>query len=202
MANISNIDFIKIGIDQNGVVHYVNASGAWDILPLGGSGDCCTEGTPFVGFDVIDIVPRPIDGKVNFGITTSGNLATRTAAGVQKEISVDNSIKSKTFNLNATEISTNLPMMLELDASKNCIISSVIFDYKVNGGTGIDYGGFGVIRLANSFSFSGTTTNAYQQLQTSNNISISNQYQLTIDPFISVDPLTTLDITIYYFITP
>jgi hypothetical protein len=41
MANISNIDFIKIGIDQNGVVHYVNASGAWDILPLGGSGDCC-----------------------------------------------------------------------------------------------------------------------------------------------------------------
>ena len=44
MANISNIDFIKIGIDQNGVVHYVNAAGAWDILPLGGSGDCC-DGT-------------------------------------------------------------------------------------------------------------------------------------------------------------
>jgi hypothetical protein len=84
MANISNIDFIKIGIDQNGVVHYVNASGAWDILPLGGSGDCCTEGTPFVGFDVSDVVPRPIDGKVNFGITTSGNLATKSAVGVQQ----------------------------------------------------------------------------------------------------------------------
>lgn len=113
---------------------------------------------------------------------------------------VENPILKKTFNLNATDISTNLPMMLELDITDDCLITSVIFDFNVNGGAGIDYGGFGVIKLANSFTFSGTTIDAYQQLQTSNNVLISNEYQLTIDSFISVDPLTTLTIDIYYIL--
>jgi hypothetical protein len=105
MANISNIDFIKIGIDQNGVVHYVNASGAWDILPLGGSGNFVETVTgqpvnntdPFnpiinlalgvgnaVGVEPSDVMPNGGSGKVNFGITTTGVLQTKNSAGKQQ----------------------------------------------------------------------------------------------------------------------
>jgi hypothetical protein len=123
MANISNIDFIKIGIDQNGVVHYVNASGAWDILPLGG-GDCCTEGTPFVGFDVSDVVPRPIDGKVNFGITTSGNLATKGAVGVQQYFAPTGNVLI--YESLLTQSSTNAPIPIVIS---NNTLATITFSY-------------------------------------------------------------------------
>jgi hypothetical protein len=124
MANISNIDFIKIGIDQNGVVHYVNASGAWDILPLGGSGDCCTEGTPFVGFDASDVVPRPIDGKVNFGITTSGNLATKSAVGVQQYFAPTGDVK--VYKALLTQSGTDAPVATVL---QNTLGGTIVWTY-------------------------------------------------------------------------
>ena len=137
MANISNIDFIKIGIDQNGVVHYVNASGAWDILPLGGSGDCCggtieAEGNVTiestggsVGVDALDeinieAINNTFLGSVNGTVTvqsrgnatlqsTNGNLLLNSPNGNV----VVNGVK--VYKALLTQSSTNAPVATVLE---------------------------------------------------------------------------------------
>jgi hypothetical protein len=148
MANISNIDFIKIGIDQNGVVHYVNASGAWDILPLGGSGDCCggtieAEGNVTiestggsVGVDAADeinaeAVNNAFLGSVNGTVTvqsrgnatlqsTNGNLLLNSPNGNV----VVNGVKVYKAMLNQTV--TNAPVATVLE---NSLGGTVVFTY-------------------------------------------------------------------------
>jgi hypothetical protein len=148
MANISNIDFIKIGIDQNGVVHYVNASGAWDILPLGGSGDCCggtieAEGNVTiestggsVGVDALDeinieAINNTFLGSVNGTVTvqsrgnatlqsTNGNLLLNSPNGNV----VVNGVK--VYKALLTQSSTNAPVATVLE---NTLGGTLVWSY-------------------------------------------------------------------------
>jgi hypothetical protein len=87
-------------------------------------GDCCTEGTPFVGFDASDVVPRPIDGKVNFGITTSGNLATKSAVGVQQYFAPTGDIK--VYKALLTQSGTDAPVATVL---QNTLGGTLVWGY-------------------------------------------------------------------------
>lgn len=112
-------------------------------------------------------------------------------------------IKIKTFSLNADDIENNLPMMLELESSGLCILLNCVWDFRLNEGIGITDGG--------TFNIADTTPSNFftnflfdTDLLTQNNTQtpgeLSNEYELKSDVLTAVDPLTTLDITIYYII--
>jgi len=111
-------------------------------------------------------------------------------------------ILSKTFTLDANDIENNLPMMLELEPSGDCIITSVVYDFKTNGGAGITYFGTQGINIGSGNTYSDNPTNVdyLKNLAKKNNIDISNEYEVNIQGFVSIDPLTTLEITILYYI--
>jgi hypothetical protein len=93
--------------------------------------------------------------------------------------------------------------MLELDLTDDCVLLNCIWDFKLNGGIGITDGGF--FNIADSTPSNFFTNFLFDtDLLTQNNAQtagdLSNEYELKSDPLTAVDPLTTLDITIYYII--
>jgi hypothetical protein len=91
--NIKDADLIQLWRKSDGTFWYINGFGTWTQFVVGGDGDCCTDGTPFVGFEPDDAMPNGGTGKVNFGITTSGNLQTKNAAGVQQFFAPTGNVK-------------------------------------------------------------------------------------------------------------
>ncbi len=127
------------------------------------------------------------------------------------------SILSKAFNLDSTDIS-GLASQYSLDLGINgetFILVSIVVDYKVNGGAGISWDGSGKLRFNSTNGNFGFADN--QIFEASNSgprqirladengdthgttILMADQYFLDMDQTIgSIDPLTTLDVTIHY----
>jgi hypothetical protein len=148
MANIRNIDFIKIGIDQQGVLHYVNAAGAWAILPLGGGGDCCdgtieAEGNVTIestggsiGVDAADEINVEAQnnvgiGSVNGTITvqsrgkatvqsTMGNLAV-SASGADSEMTITS---TKSMSIASQESALNVTSQTSLNITAGSALNT------------------------------------------------------------------------------
>lgn len=148
--------------------------------------------------DKIQLLKKTSTGKFYY-VDANGKYQEFTTGGSSPTTGIE--VKSKTFSLDANDIENNLPMTLELESADNCIIVSVVYDFKVNGGTGIVFNfGQNGIRVENTYSFAPTNADKLVSLTSTSSINLSNEYELSIVNLDSIDPLTTLDITIYYIV--
>jgi hypothetical protein len=232
--NIKDADLIQLWRKSDGTFWYINGFGTWTQFTTGGNsgnfvqtvtGDPVDNTDPFnpiinlaggvgeaIGFDPVDALPSGGTGKVNFGITTTGNFVTRANVGEQQ---VSNSVLKKTFTLNSVDIEDGYSFDFPNTTGSSLILPVfILFNFNVNGGAGIVWENSGVLRIdggggtflaAASSSFFGDVGGAnrvFPILSTNTDAAIlQDVYTLShSEPFTSIDPLTTLTIDFYYIL--
>ena len=144
-TNLNNLDRIQLVKAPNGTFWYVNGNGAWQQFTLDGggnfvqtvTGDPVDNTDPFnpvinlangvgeaIGLEATDAMPNGGTGKVNFGVTTTGVLQTKTAEGVQQFYAPTGNVK--VYKALLTQSGTDAPVATVL---QNTLGGNIVWSY-------------------------------------------------------------------------